>query len=226
MDVVVPFYTISGLDIADQMVFRDDLRTLILDRRNAFPHIDPAVLLLPRETLLAAVSSRWGEEARIRVERWGDCVFEVSVQEHLNLYYWKRVLQHCRRNVAAWASLQIPVALDSLLVSQFERSTEMKKYYNIHKDVYERSLSDWDLHAYALYQFNDNDTYPTSGPAKYFYPTVQAYQGYRFWSWALNELSREAQELIYQNALRIVEGTRQLAFVRELPPPWSLELKL
>jgi hypothetical protein len=226
MDVVRPFYEMVGFIVSDPNSFQVSLRRLILAGRREFPNTDPAAVFLRRERILEMTGAMLGPETRVYVERWGESVFEMRTQEHVELRHWTWTLQYCSlREPAAWTMLGIPELFSDELLQQFLRSIDTEQYESRQQEIYRRPLSDWDLHLYALHHFND-DQPPTSGPESYLHPTLKAYQAYRFWNWAVTKLSPDEQTKLQQNALRIISTTKHLAFIKELAPPISLRLDL
>jgi hypothetical protein len=219
MDVVEPFYDLIGLRIADAAVFQAALRKLILAARREFPRTDPAVVFLRRESILQMTGVTLGEETKTHLERWGESVFEMSAQDHIELKHWTLALRYCGlRDPTAWAALGIPEPLSGEFLRRFLRSIDSEEFERRHQETYSRPLSDWDLHMYSLHHFNDGDPPPTSGPNSYLSPTSKIYRGYIFWGWALRNLSAEAQGSLRENALRIVAATKHLAFIKQLAP--------
>ncbi len=219
MDVVVPFYELSGLRVPDPLAFRDLIRKLILDGRSEFPETDPAVVFIRREHLLEVTASVFGNQMRSQFEQWGDRIFELKIDEHVDLKHWARTLSYAHRTPNIWASLQIPATLNDEFLKRFLESIDTDEYDRKREEIYRLPLSDWDLHMYALHRFNDDDPPPTTGPDSYLYPTVKAYRGLRFWAWVLKAFTPENLTLVQQNATRIVQLTKHLAFIKDLPLP-------
>ncbi len=219
MDVVIAFDDLMGLVVPNRLAFLAVLRSLILDMRSGYAGGGP---FYSPTAVEAAFASELGEERRDHVAWWGNQIFERDRQDHRDLYAWTLTLRHCRHDPSRWESLGLPGDVSRSALSEFLRSINTTEYNQRKKQAQARPLSDWDLHMYALNRFDDDEDISSSGPWTYLYPTVMAYEGYRFWAWLLERLNIDQQAAFREGASLVAKNTRSLVSLGPLPPPNSL----
>jgi hypothetical protein len=130
---------------------------------------------------------------------WGAYIFTGSTHEHPALTSWMDLFRYSGNEPRLWQGL--PAERRGEILAEFKRAGDTKEYQRIHDDVYGQPLTDWDLHMYAVYLYDDDDPMGPNGPDTYVYPTISTFQAYRFWAWVLAELRPLELETLYQNAL-------------------------
>lgn len=223
LDVVVPFHGLMGLDRATAPQLRDVLRReIVAVRKDARARPKDAPPFGPGRTA-GAVEAVLGAGYRSRLETWAARVFHYSNDDNLALWYWDGLLRHCRRSPALWAAVGFPPAIRDEAQGRFVASLDMSECDALHEETYNQSLSDWDLHLYAVFFLNDDPTYGiTDGPDDFVRPTIRDRQAYNFWGWVLRTLTPPQLDQLWESAGLVVRQ-EQLTSIPGLPRPKSLE---
>ena len=227
MDVVIAFYDLMGLKIVHQEKFVDFLRSFIIKTREEYSATpNKEIRPFSPERMLDAMALTLGSDVSKHVFWWGKYIFEYTTQDHIELEAWTTTLRYCRHDPALWEKLQLPSKLNYDTLREFLSSIDTEEYNERHKQAYEKSLSDWDLHMYVINQFDDEDEGAPNGPDSFVYPTITAYQGYRFWSWILKQYSAQEQTALLRSASSIIKNLGHLSFIDHLVHPSTLEIGL
>ena len=176
------------------------------------------------ERILDAVTRAFGAPQRHHLVWWGQRVFAWDPQEHRDLMLWEDVLRFCADSAAHWQRLGLPTNIAETARREFSRANDREPYDERQREVFDKRLSDWDLHMYAINLFDDDDVALPTGPHTYLYPTFKNHQGYRFWSWLLKQLTPREQESLRQHASAVAGVEEGLAHVGQLPRPDRLEI--
>lgn len=226
MDVVRPFFDLMGLRLADPSGLQRVLRQEIIARRKrgvTTPDVGQQTIA---QAVLKAVAEALGTGASQRLLWWERQVFhKTPSRDNRGVRKWSSVLQTSRHEPRLWSRLGLPQSS----MDRFRSSYNLDEYLRRQKEVDESPLSDWDLHLYALYLYDDNLYGPDdfarvpSGPRLHVKPTIRAYQGYEFWAWVLSKLRPEQIDRLWEEGRRIVEEEK-LHSAKGLPHPSSLDI--
>jgi hypothetical protein len=227
MDVVRPFFDLMGLKLANPIEFQEVLRREVIADRKSGVAVPSATLPMSSPAVLDAVRESLGEGVSRHLAWWERSVFhKTPSRDNRGLRKWITVFQTCRHEPRLWSRLGLPQgALD-----RFLRSCNLDEYLRRQKEVDATPLSDWDMHLYALYLYDDNLYGPSTfampdGPRLYITPTIRAYKGYQFWAWVLSTLRPEQLDRLWQEGQRVVEE-KELHSARGLPHPSILNIGL
>ena len=223
MDVVVPFYDLMGFRPTEPEAFKDVVRGLVLEARRELAVDVSKGATVTAEWFLCRIGAALGAPVRRHVLWWGHHIFAYALKDHRELEAWTNLLRYCGTDPALWNGLRLEVR-DEIL-SKFRESLKTPAYDLRAQTVYDRPLSDWDLHLYATFAFDDEDPGIPNGPKTYVKPTVKAYHGYRFWAWILRHF-RSEMDTLYQNALPIARLPDNQPLMDDLPPPHHLDVGL
>jgi hypothetical protein len=218
MDVIIPFYELMGLRLSDKEKFIRFLRNHILNSHKKY-------LENPNEwaSLLthgfSAISEKFGEQTCLQLLQWGRFTFKENMDDHAHLFQWKAVLLHCHQNPSLWQALRLPSNLSEAIRQTFFQSINMEEYSRVHQQIYEKSLSDWDLCLYALQKFDDEDSAAGNCPSAWVHDTILTHQSRNFWEWALTRLNIEEQTALQRNAAFVAQNQRDLTFAGDLLHP-------
>jgi hypothetical protein len=226
MDVVQPFFDLMGLKLASPAQFQEVLRREVIAGRKSGVVVPNARLPVTPQGVLKAVRKSLGEGASSRLVWWERRVFHrTPSKDHRGLRKWISVLLRCQQEPGFWSRLGLPPGA----LGRFQLSRILDEYDRRQKEVDSLPLSDWDVHLYALYLYDDNLYDPNDprrvpdGPRLYVTPTILAYQGYEFWAWVLSKLRAEQIDRLWEESRRIVEEEK-LHSAKGLPHPSSLDI--
>ena len=228
LDVVRPFCDLMGLRLSDPVGLQSVLRHEIVAGREKGAAPPDSSQPMFAQGVLKALGKALGGETSGRVVWWERHVFhKTPSRDNRGLRKWVTVFQACRHEPRLWNRLCLPQgALD-----RFSRSCNLDEYDRRQKEVDASPLSDWDLHIYSLWLFDDNLYGPSDighvpgGPRLHVKPTIRAYQGYQFWAWVLSLLHPDQLAHLWQEGQRIVKE-EELHSARGLPHPSLLDIGL
>ena len=226
MDVVRPFFDLMGVKLANPTEFQEVLRGEVIAGRKSEVADPNARLPVTPQGFLKSVRESLGEGANRHLVWWERHVFHKNPsRDNREVRKWATVLQTSRHEPRLWNRLGLPPGA----LERFGRACNLDDYRRRQKDVDSSPLTDWDLHLYALWLFDDN-LYSSSdlshvpdGPRLHVRPTIRAYQGYEFWAWVLSKLRPEQIDRLWEEGRRIVEEEK-LHSAKGLPHPSSLDI--
>jgi hypothetical protein len=226
MDVVSPFYELMGLRLDNPEQFQSTLREAIIAWRKQI--LRPLKFGKPQalDEVTVAIEGALDIASIRQLAIWGQNIFQYdSTKDGVDLRKWNSVLNYCLDEPTLWARLRLP---GSATPGSFQASRKIDEYYRIQKEVDESPLSDWDLHLYALFLYDDllyfdDPSHLRDGPRVYIKLTIRANQGFEFWAAILNQLNVNEIEELWKAARQIVEE-EGLRLARELPHPSALEI--
>lgn len=225
MDVVMAFADMMGLPMVSPTALRDVLREEILRVRRTLhlrPPEDPPFSV---DEVLDTVARRLGSVQRDALVWWANHVFHVNPRNHVDLLDWFDVLRKCKDDPELSRRLELPDELRAEVRRTLEEALGSQAYHERLWQVREQSLSDWDLHMYALYLFDDEDDVMPTGPDRYLNGTVQAERGYAWWAWLLHRLDARAQAALWRSATAIMQQTPSLQYIGMLTEPAKMEVR-
>lgn len=225
MDVVVAFYPLMGLEVSEPTTFRDLLRSQIRQVRREFAAAPPGGASYSPERTLDAVARTFGPAQSKYLVWWGQRIFAWDLQEQRELMLWEDVLRFCADEPERWSQLGLPAHLANTARQEFVRAIDREAYDHHYVEYYDKPLSDWDLHMYAVNLFDDEDV-ATPSPAKYLYPTFMNNRNYRFWAWLMKQTTSREQDTLMKNAITLAKQVASLSHAVQLPHPCRLEIGL
>jgi hypothetical protein len=223
MDVVVAFYPLIGLEISEPTRFRDLVRSQILQVRREFAAVPPEGASYSPKKTLDAIERTFGTAQGKHLVWWGQRIFAWDLQEHRELTLWEDVLRFCADDAGRWNQLGLPAHLSNAARQEFVRAIDREAYDQHYVEYYDKPLSDWDLHMYAVNLFDDDDV-ATPSPAKYLYPTFMNNRNYRFWAWLMKQTTSRERDSLMNNAITLAKQVASLSHAVQLPHPSRLEV--
>ena len=224
MDCFVAFADLMGFPVPQSADLMSVLRKLIIGKRREV-HRSGATSAFDPEGVFAAIEPELGGDYAEGVAWWGNRVFAVRHLQYPALYTWTTILRECRHDDLRWLRLGFPQGLQAEARRRFLASINRAPYEERHSAVYGQPLSDWDLHMYAEWPFDDSDDEGTpNGPDTYVRPTIRGWNAFEYWRWVLGALDRAALDRLREGASAQVAEIAELAFVKSIPDPADLEL--
>ena len=224
LDVVRPFYDLMGLRSLPGDELQQVLRREIVTARKRCAASQSDDPLFAPQTIIEVVADSLGAAASRHLVWWERNVFSDSPRDNMNLHHWTRVLQTCSYEPDLWARLRLPAELAQEALERFCQSRKIDEYQRRQKELDERPLSDWDLHIFALYLFDETLSPDPSGPSLWLKPTIRDVQRYQYWAWVLGVLSAQNIDRLYEVARQIAVD-EELSFAADLPHPSVLDIR-
>lgn len=233
MDVVRPFCELMGLGREEFDRLQPRLRQqLVGERKRSGPPADASLLVMHEAPLVSNVAKALREDATPYLAWWERYIFMCDTRDHQTLRNWGDVLHRARNEPSLWQRL-FPPPLRHEALERFQRSADMTEYYRREKeiDATPLSLSEWDLHLYALYLhddilYSDDEHDEIADGAKIDVElTIGVYQDFHFWKWVLKSFRADEVDRLWHEARNIVEHAK-MRWIRELPHPSTLDIGL
>lgn len=225
MDVVMAFSDMMGLPMVSPTALRDVLRAEIVRVRWKFFETPPEQLFFSADEVLDTVALRLGPVQRDALVWWANHIFHLEPRNHLDLLDWFDVLRKCTDQPELWRRLAIPDPLRSEFRRTLGDALGQELYYQRLFQIYEQPLSDWDLHMYVTYMFDDDDDIFTRNPDGYLFGTVAAERGYAWWAWLLPQLDAPARAALWRSATEIMRDTPNLRYIGVLTEPEKMMVR-
>jgi hypothetical protein len=190
LDHVLPLFSAMGFDPSDPGRLQQTLRSQMIRARHGFAQTGFRVPVAA-DTMASAIVAELGQPDGAQLASWIARVFHSDPTDARDLRQWTTLLRQCRRDRVKWRVLFPDIRHESEILERFLQSIDIDAFEKQYDDCTGRPLTDWDLHLYAVFHYDDDDEADTpSGPHLWLAPTVREYQGYRFWSWLGQSLSR------------------------------------
>lgn len=227
LDVVCPFYERMGLKLHAGNQLQKTLREqVIASRHRSIFALYDELLFKPR-LIAEEISEVLSVEDYRHFLWWQRNIFGDEPRDHQNLNKWNNVLQTCRHERQLWARLGFPAQFDAEALKRFLLSGKIKDYEQRQREGKNRALSDWDLHIFALYLFDEDlSPFDPDGPTLWMNPTIRAVQRYEFWAWVLKILSVHEQDRLQEVGRQIAEEEDLYVSAADLPHPSVLDIGL
>ena len=227
MDVVVPFYELMGIYLADSRALVTLLRKLIIDIRRETSDAPLNGPYYSARRIIDNIKFTLGIEAQNRLLWWEKNIFDDYPKNHVDLRNWRSVLRECQLDKNLWNNLKIPKRVRRKALLELLKSFDQEHYERTFEKTYSKPLSDWDLHMYAVNLYNDDDEEGIpNGPDTWVHPTCRVYQDFCFWSWMIEQLQPEELGILQQNANKIVEINDSIYASKKLIHPIEFEIGL
>lgn len=204
LDVVRPLYGHVGLEPRDPDRLRAVLRQGMIEARRRF--VTNASVPATAEQVASSVRNALdSEDARV-LEQWITSVFHAKPTDNAELRQWTTLLQHCRRDETLWNGFFVSAQHARQALAKFARALDLGEFDERYRELTTVTLSDWDLHLYALHFFDDDDSEGTpNGPYLWLAPTVRDHQALRFWRWLTRALDEPELMHFRQRAASIAQ---------------------
>lgn len=226
LDVTVPFYGLMGLTVREQVPWAECFRAFIRSERPNYFAGEPAYLAkLP--SLIVDFIAKWrGTYAARYVAWWVEHIYSEGPQDHANLRAWILLFRAARRPPQTWSQLGLSPRLSAEAKERFNESTNRDEWDRLATQLQSRPLSDWDLHLYAIFQWNDNLPDAPNGPLSMIYPIYSVWKGYEFWRWLLEQLSEDELKNFHLAAQDFLRTNPEVQFLESLENPKAFWLKI
>lgn len=223
LDVVNPLFGLMGLQTNEPAGLQQILREEMIKGRRRFK-ADPSQLPVTPEGIFASIEARLGQREAQQLAWWISRVFHGTPYDGIDLRKWAVLLRYCRNQNKLWERLGFPESLRVQALERFCKSINIDELNRCYEEQEARPLSDWDVHLYAIYFYDDDDSEGTpNGPRLWVTPTVRDFQGYQFWSWVVGELNQEQINWLWRCGQKLAVDENLLS-AEELPSPINLDI--
>jgi len=212
MDEVSLYWRLMGLRISDprQLIstLRETIKKIIVEMKTNPDGKDK----LTADWFLERITEVCGKSVSVRVQMWGDNVFDFTLDDHRGLDAWINLFRYQINNKKLWNLLTESIRAD--IANEFQRTLDMSEYRLVKRSQDDRSLSEWDNYMYAANGYGVSDESNPNGPETFIQPTIKTFKGYSFLLCMKTRLSAEESNWLYINASEIasIESNRSLMF--------------
>jgi hypothetical protein len=219
MDVVRPFYALMGAPFAEPQSLQRVLRREIVATRKQAASEDPKPYAA--ETTLAAISAECGAADAKLISWWTQHLF--SDPQDTQIGVWSEVLRIAAQTPESWRELELPAAQAEAARQFFLKSRARDDYWELEASVYSSRLSDWDLHAYAVHLFEDNDP-ANVRPSSFVSSAERSFSARCFFGYLVRTFSEPELTKFRDQANAIALKSDAMARATPLPLPHTLDI--
>lgn len=224
LDVALPFHEMMGLRVMNPTEFQSALRAFIRQYRILFYSGEGEANKPAASSVFSFVQSAAGAPSANAFRWWTANLYCEGPREHLDLQFWTLVIRFARRTDDDWKKLNLPFRVSDEAKLRSTQSTTLDAYNSLWEDLRKHPLSDWDLHLYALKEWDDDVPDVPNGPESIIYPITAAARGYSFWGWLLGQLDDSEIDMLHRSGQQIVDVVEELRFIQNLVSPKHLLL--
>ncbi len=224
LDCTVPFLPLIGLD--PRIAWKDCMRAFFREHRSLVFSGKPFETASLQSIISGFTDRILGISNTHKLIWWMAIVYSEGPQDHTALRSWTLVFRCARRTSENWVRLELPVRLRDEAKKQFNLSTNLDEWNQLILEKRAKRLSDWDLHMYALHQWNDDLPDTPNGPESMMYPVMRVWKALLFWDWLLSEISEHELARLRSAANGLVQAEPELKFIESLADPSLFRIEI